>query len=274
LLLALYHQLEIDMTASTYDAAMVRVFADEGGYTNHPKDPGGPTNWGITLADARMYWKADATPEDVKAMPKAVAALIYREHYAKPIRYDDLPAGFDYSALDAAINSGRARALQWASKALGITSTEIVLIVRSAASVNDKVALIQRYWQMRLSFLHSLRTWSTFGGGWGRRCAQGEAAAVRMWLSVGAELPAPEARKRLDQEANRAKTSAAKAATAGAGSAAGSAAPAHLSVDLSHLGSGGKVATAILVAVLIGAAIYFIRKFIIHNQRAAAYAAS
>ncbi len=262
------------MSASTYDAAMVRVFADEGGYTNHPKDPGGPTNWGITLADARMYWKADATAEDVKAMPKTVAALIYREHYAKPIRYDDLPAGFDYSEFDAAINSGRARAVQWAAKALGISSTQVVDIVRAAAAANDKVSLIQRYWQMRLSFLHSLRTWTTFGGGWGRRCAQGEAAAVRMWLSVGAQLSAPDARKRMDHEASKAKASATKAATAGAGSAAGSAAPAHPSVDLSHLGAGGKVATAILVAVLIGAAIYFVRRFIIHNQRAAAYAAS
>ena len=93
------------MTAATYTAAMVRVFADEGGYTNDPVDPGGATNWGITIFDARKYWKADATPADVKAMPKAVAADIYRKHYARPIRYDDLPAGFDYSVLDAEISA-------------------------------------------------------------------------------------------------------------------------------------------------------------------------
>jgi len=33
------------MTPATYDAAMIRVFADEGGYTNDPVDPGGATNW-------------------------------------------------------------------------------------------------------------------------------------------------------------------------------------------------------------------------------------
>src|SRR6185369_7462378 len=90
------------MVAATYDAAMVRVFADEGGYTNDPVDPGGATNWGITIYDARMYWKRDATPNDVRNMPKAVAAEIYRKHYANPMRYDDLPAGVDYGVLDAA----------------------------------------------------------------------------------------------------------------------------------------------------------------------------
>ena len=60
------------MTASTYDEALRRVLAHEGGYTNHPSDPGGPTNWGITIQDARKYWKARATAADVQAMPVAV----------------------------------------------------------------------------------------------------------------------------------------------------------------------------------------------------------
>jgi lysozyme family protein len=44
----------------TYDEAMQKVFADEGGYTNEAADPGGPTNWGITIFDARLYWKKNA----------------------------------------------------------------------------------------------------------------------------------------------------------------------------------------------------------------------
>ena len=42
------------MTASSYDAALARVLAHEGGYTNHPSDPGGPTNFGITTRWARL----------------------------------------------------------------------------------------------------------------------------------------------------------------------------------------------------------------------------
>ena len=62
-----FHFPETEMTAATYAAAIARVFADEGGYTDDPKDPGGATNWGITIVDARKYWKADATPADVRA---------------------------------------------------------------------------------------------------------------------------------------------------------------------------------------------------------------
>ena len=50
------HNMRTDMTASSYDEALKRVLVHEGGYSNHPSDPGGPTNWGITIHDARAYW--------------------------------------------------------------------------------------------------------------------------------------------------------------------------------------------------------------------------
>jgi lysozyme family protein len=259
------------MTAETYAAAMIRVFADEGGYTNDPVDPGGSTNWGITIIDARKYWKSDATPLDVFKMQKGVAADIYRKHYANPMRYDDLPAGFDYSVLDAAINSGVGRAPVWAWKALGIVAKSINDVVTPANEAKDKVSIIQKYWAVRLAFLHSLRTWGHFGGGWGRRCANGEAAAVRMWLSVGAKMSNADARKKLDEEAGKAKDASKKsgtgAATTGTGGTIG--AP---TLDWSHMSLGGKIAAGLAVASVAGLAIYFIRKAIIHSQRAEAYA--
>lgn len=259
------------MTAATYDAAMVRVFADEGGYTNDPKDPGGATNWGITIFDARKYWKASATPADVKAMPKSVASDIYRKHYANPMRYDDLPAGLDYSVLDAAINSGVGRAPVWAGKALGIVAKSINDVVAPANAAKDKVAVIQKYWAVRLAFLHSLKTWSHFGGGWGRRCAQGEAAAVRMWLSVGMKLSDADSRKKMDIEAGKAKSVAKKAATGAASTGAGTSVGAP-SLDWAHISFGGKVAICIAVAAAVALAVYLVRKTIINNQRAEAYA--
>ncbi len=61
------------MAAASYDQALTRLLRDEGGYTDHPSDPGGPTNFGITLGDARRYWKGNATAADVRAMPQSVA---------------------------------------------------------------------------------------------------------------------------------------------------------------------------------------------------------
>jgi lysozyme family protein len=56
------------MAASTYDEALRRVLAHEGGYTNHPSDPGSATNFGITIHDYRRYVKPNATAADVQAM--------------------------------------------------------------------------------------------------------------------------------------------------------------------------------------------------------------
>ena len=53
------------MAASTYDEALRRLLAHEGGYTDHPSDPGGPTNFGITIYDYRKYVKPNATAADV-----------------------------------------------------------------------------------------------------------------------------------------------------------------------------------------------------------------
>lgn len=252
---------------------MIRIFADEGGYTNDPVDPGGATNWGITIFDARKYWKADASPADVKAMSKMTAALIYQKHYAEPLRYNDLPAGFDYSVLDAGINSGLGRAVPWAGKALGQPVRTINDVVPMAQGYGDKVDLIQKYWRVRLSFLQHLGTFWRFGKGWTRRCTQGEAAAVRMWLSVGLKLPAQDARKKMDIEADKAKKSAQKsgtgAATSGSGPIIGSGA-----FDWHHWTTLEWIAAGAVVFGLCLLVSYFIRQAIIHNQRAAAYSAA
>ena len=59
------------MVAATYDEALRRLLVHEGGYSNHPSDPGGPTNFGITIHDYRKYVKPDANAADVRAMPLA-----------------------------------------------------------------------------------------------------------------------------------------------------------------------------------------------------------
>ncbi|WP_197279599.1 glycoside hydrolase family 108 protein [Rhodopseudomonas sp. AAP120] len=266
---------------ATYDSAMARVFADEGGYTNHPKDPGGPTNWGITIRDARLYWKASATAEDVRAMPKDVAAEIYRKRYAAPIRYDKLPAGYDYTCLDAGINSGVGRVVPWSAKALGQPVQSIGEVVTAANAAPDKVALIQKFWRVRMSFLKSLKTWSTFGKGWGRRVVNGEAAAVKMWLQFGAGLAPVAVGAFLQGESAKAKSASKKAAAGAtasgtAGGTAGGASndPSVLGIDPVLLGSSGKVAAAVVAVFLIGVAIVLWRRSVVDKQRADAYAAA
>lgn len=53
------------------------LIAREGGYGDHPADRGGPTNWGITQSVAR----ANGYIGDMRALPRAMAARIYRTLY-------------------------------------------------------------------------------------------------------------------------------------------------------------------------------------------------
>lgn len=159
----------------TYDVAMTRgVFPHEGGYTDEAADPGGPTNWGITLADARMYWRPAATAVDVQRMPKSVAVDIYYKHYAAPIRYDALPAGVDYSVLDYAINSGVGRAGKVLRRLVGLPDNTSVVTtdVLDAVRKRDPVALVNAINDERLKFLQSLKIWPVYKNGWSRRVSE------------------------------------------------------------------------------------------------------
>ena len=109
------------MSASTYDEALRRLLAHEGGYVNHPSDPGGPTNFGITLADYRRYRKPDATVADVRAMKVDEAKAIYRAKYWNAQRCDELPAGVDYSIFDYGVNSGVGRSGKVLRRVVGLS---------------------------------------------------------------------------------------------------------------------------------------------------------
>lgn len=166
----------------TYHEAMQKVFADEGGYTYDKADPGGPTNWGITIHDARMYWKPNATATDVRNMPKSVAEDIYAKHYAKPLHYDDLPPGVDYAILDYGINSGISRSAKVLQRLVGVPVDGVIgPVTLAAVKKKDPEKLINDIYDERLRFLKSLRTWSVFGKGWGRRVKEGRALALKLY---------------------------------------------------------------------------------------------
>jgi lysozyme family protein len=170
------------MTASSYDAALARLLVHEGGYTNHPADPGGPTNYGITLFDYRKYVKPDATAADVRAMKLDEAKAIYRAKYWDAQRCDELSAGVDYAVFDYGVNSGIGRSGKVLRRALKLPDSASVVndAVVAAARASDAKVLIAAICDERLRFLQSLKTWPVFGAGWGRRVAEVRAAALAM----------------------------------------------------------------------------------------------
>lgn len=198
------------MARSTYEAALARLLAHEGGYTNHPSDPGGPTNFGITIADYRRYVKSDATAADVKTMTIDQAKAIYRTKYWDAQRCDELPAGVDYAVFDYGVNSGIGRSGKVLRRVLGLADNASMVsdAVIAAAAARDSKQIVSAICDERLRFLQSLKTWNVFGKGWGRRVAEVRAAALAMVVSPPVALsprrpPPPIVQQESDQPAAR-----------------------------------------------------------------------
>lgn len=210
------------MTASSYDMALARVLKHEGGYTNHPSDPGGPTNFGITIHDYRRYIKSGGTAADVRNMKLSDAAKIYRARYWDTLRCDELPAGLDYAVFDYGVNSGTGRAAKVMARLLGQNAGAAVTdALLAAIRTAGPQTLIARLCDERLAFLKSLKTWPVFGAGWGRRVAEVRRDALAM--AKGAVNPvtaAPANGKGKVPEPKLARAgSAAASVAAGAGAA-------------------------------------------------------
>jgi lysozyme family protein len=190
-----------------FDRLLPLILKHEGGYVNHPDDPGGATNLGVTIGTLSGWLGRPATKADVKALTVAKVAPIYRKNYWDVMGCDALPSGVDYVVFDPAVNSGPGRAKRWYAQGRRTRPADTVRAVTA----------------VRLSFLQSLRTFSTFGRGWMRRVAEVEAHALKMTM---AGLPASTKTAALQEESRRADK-AAKQAEKGAGVAtAATAAPA------------------------------------------------
>jgi lysozyme family protein len=161
--------------------ALQKVLHHEGGYVNHPADPGGMTNLGVTK---RVWEEWVGHPVDEKTMrdlTPAQVAPMYKAKYWDRIKGDDLPTGVDYTVFDAAVNSGPGRAAKWLQACVGVEQDGgIGPKTLAAVAAVDSMQLVLDYTQRRLSFLNDLPHWGTFGKGWSRRVAEVQSTATTM----------------------------------------------------------------------------------------------
>ncbi|MBP0581875.1 glycoside hydrolase family 108 protein [Labrys sp. LIt4] len=172
------------------------VFGSEGGYVNHPRDPGGATKYGITAATlgAARRLGRKATPDEVKGLTLAEAARILDRQYAQPLRYRELPAGLDYALFDYAVNSGPAQAVKTLQRLLAVEADGILgLKTLEAIRKHEIASLIDSLQDARLRFLRGLKTWPTFGRGWSARIAHVRETALHLADGVATAIPQPPA---------------------------------------------------------------------------------
>jgi len=146
----------------------------EGGFVSHPKDPGGSTNKGVTLATFSLYLGRKASVDELKQISDTQLCEIYRKQYWDKVRGDDLPGGLDFCVFDFAVNSGPGRAAKMlqdlvGAEADGSIGHKTVAAVLEHVSRETLPKVIDQYQAKRLHYLQALPHWDTFGKGWGRR---------------------------------------------------------------------------------------------------------
>jgi len=165
---------------NNFDKALAYVLEHEGGYVNHPRDPGGATNKGVTQAVYDGYRKMRGRGlQSVKFISDEEVQAIYKFQYWDAVRGDLLPAGVDYAVFDFAVNSGVGRASKYLQAVVG-TAQDGIIGARTVAAITNPAATINALCDRRMGFLRNLRTFLTFGRGWTRRVQGVRAHALEM----------------------------------------------------------------------------------------------
>lgn len=164
-----------------FDAALAAVLEHEGGFVNHPQDPGGMTNLGVTKRVWEAWVGKTVSEADMRALTPALVAPMYRKQYWDAVKGDELPSGLDYLMFDFAINAGVSRAIRTMQRAIGTTpdgaiGPKTMQALRDA----DPDALIAKFSDEKEAFYRSLPTFATFGKGWLRRVAEVKSHAVTL----------------------------------------------------------------------------------------------
>ena len=164
-----------------FDQSLKMLLKHEGGYVNHPRDPGGMTNLGVTKRVYEAWIGREVDEAAMRALTPDDVAPIYRANYWDEVWGDHLPSGVDFSVFDWAVNSGPRRAIKALQRIVGSVS-DGVMGPRTMQAVMDMDAekIIDMMHGERQRFYERLDTFDTFGRGWTRRNNETRQAALLM----------------------------------------------------------------------------------------------
>lgn len=177
------------MARTRFEICVDEVLHFEGGYVDHPGDPGGATNMGITrktLARWRAVSPWWALPKSaVKHLERVEAIKIYRSAYWDRANAEKLPAGLDLALFDFAVNSGPDRAIKTLQGQLNVKQDGWIgpvtlRAIKAAIALKGAAGLIDALCGKRLDFLTRLASFALFGRGWTARVAAIRKAALAM----------------------------------------------------------------------------------------------
>lgn len=164
-----------------YDKCLTMLLKHEGGFVDHPKDPGGMTNLGVTKAVYDKWIGRESTEAEMRGLTQDDVAPIYKKNYWDRCKCDQLPSGADWSVFDWAVNSGTGRASKAMQKIVGAKQDGAIGPKTLQMIANEKAEfLVERMYDQRQSFYEKLNTFETFGRGWTRRNKETKETALEL----------------------------------------------------------------------------------------------
>jgi lysozyme family protein len=157
---------------SNWDNAFKMMLASEGGYVNHPSDPGGMTNLGVTKRVWEEWTGKESNEAEMRALTPEMVEPLYKKRFWDACRCDEMPSGIDYLVFDFAVNAGPGRSAKILQTAVGVTPDGgIGPMTLAAVNKFESDELIEKFSQAKEDFYRSLNTFETFGKGWLNRVA-------------------------------------------------------------------------------------------------------
>lgn len=157
------------------------VLKAEGGFSQHPDDPGGMTNLGVTKRVWENFVGHEVSETDMRLLTKDIVTPLYLSKYWDKVRGDSLPDGVDYLVFDFAVNAGPSRAIKTLQQALHVVSDGILgPQTMQAIHAADPEELIDDYSKAKSAFYRGLGMFPTFGKGWLNRVTSSATEARTM----------------------------------------------------------------------------------------------
>lgn len=169
------------MAEKNWEKSLELLLKHEGGYVDHPDDPGGETNLGVTKA---VYEEHGGT-KDMKDLEVEDVEPIYKESYWDRVKGDELPAGLDLCVFDFGVNAGTGRAAGYLQALVG-SEQDGAIGPNTLKAVNEYVEktgierTIEKYQNDRQRYYEKLDTFKTFGRGWSKRVKDTTKEALKL----------------------------------------------------------------------------------------------
>ena len=166
---------------SNWPTSLALMLKSEGGFVNHPSDPGGMTNLGVTKKAWGAYVGRQVDEAEMRALTPEIVAPLYKTQYWNPCKCDALPLGIDYAVFDFAVNAGVGRASKTMQAALGTAADGIVGPATIGVAINaDPDHFLEKFSAAKEQFYRNLPTFEHFGKGWLRRVSEVKQTAEGM----------------------------------------------------------------------------------------------